>query len=189
MTPMKPLTEREQRTVRLGGIGLAVYLLLFFGFKAAHGLGALRVDYDRQLRTAHNLKSEVRTYETRVARLKRLMERLHLDPGTLTPQTVVSKTTAALQTAAMGGGLQLGPIRESLVRGTEQEMGSIQFDATGQPQAVTKFLAGLNQLGVPIVVESVQLTSEPRGPGMIKMHLNLIILDFEQWKRRNPTHA
>lgn len=186
---MKALNEREQRTVRLGGIGLAVYLLLFFGVKALHGLGALRADYDRQVRVAHTLKAEVHTYETRTARLKRLMERLRLDPGTLSPQTVVSKTTAALQTAAMGGGLQLGPIRESPVRNTEQELGSIQFDATGQPQAITRFLAGLNQLGVPILVESVQLSTDSRGPGMLKMHLNLILLDFETWKRRNPNHA
>ena len=186
---MKQLTEREQKTVRIGGIGLGIYLLLFFGFKGAHGLRAIRADYDKKVRTAYDLRREVQTYETRTARLKRMMDRLRLDPGKLSPQTVVAQTTAALQTAAMSGGLGLGPIRESLARATEQELGSIQFDATGQPQAVARFLAGLNQLGVPIIVESVQLSSDPRGPGVIKMHLNLTLLDFEQWKRRSPTHA
>ena len=186
---MNTLTEREKKTVRLGGIGLAAYLVLFFGFKGAHGLGAIRADYDKQVRTAYELRQEVQTYETRAARLKRMMDRLRLDPGKLSPQTVVAQTTAALQTAAMTGGLALGPIRESLTHATEQDLGTIQFDATGQPQAVTRFLATLNQLGFPIIVESVQLSSDPRGPGVLKMHLNLTLLDFEQWKRRSPTHA
>ncbi|KAB2664314.1 MAG: hypothetical protein DVB31_09980 [Verrucomicrobia bacterium] len=186
---MQTLTPREQRTVRLAAIGIAVYLALFFGFKGFAGLGAMRADHERLVRAANALRSEVQTYQTRALKLQRLMDRTQLDPGRLSTNTVVAQTSAALQLAAQSGGLQLGAVRESVARSTEREMGTIQFEAMGQPAAVLGFMARLDKLGFPVVVESVQLGADSRGPGMLRIHLNLIVLDFEQWKSRQPSHA
>lgn len=183
------MTNREKRTLRRAGIGISAYLAIFLGFKGYLRMEAIRADYDRLARTAQTLRFEVEPYQTRAARLQRLMERLQLDPGRITTNTAVGQTSAAIQRAATAGGLQLGPIRESVGRSSERELGAIQFDATGQSPAVFAFLARINTLGFPIVVESVQLTPEPQGPGMVKLHLTITILDYEQWKLREASHA
>jgi hypothetical protein len=186
---MNSLTPSERRTVRLAAIGIGLYLALFFGFKSFQGFGQVRTEYDRLVRSAHTLRQEVEPYRTRAEKLQRLIDRTQIDPGTLTTNTVVGLTSAALQSAATAGGLQLGPVRESLARTTEREVGSIQFDAMGPAAAVMGFVARLGTLGVPVVVDSVQITGDPRGPGMLKLHLSLIILDFDQWKTREVTRA
>ena len=54
--------------------------------------------------------------------------------------------------------------------------------------AVTTFLSRLDTLGYPMVVDSVQLSPEPR-PGMLKVTLTIIILDFDQWKKEEGPNA
>jgi hypothetical protein len=44
------------------------------------------------------------------------------------------------------------------------------------------FLHRLETLGYPLVLDTVQINSEPTKPGMVKMTLTIIILDFEQFK-------
>jgi hypothetical protein len=186
---MKNLNSSERRTVRIGGIGIAIYLALFFGLKAFSGVGALRADYARLVRSAHSLRQEIEPYQTRAGRLQRMIDRFQFDPGKLSTNTVVGQASAALQLAAAGGGLQLGPVRESLARSTEKELGTIQFDATGPAAAVMGFVARLGTLGVPVVVDSVQINADPRGPGMLKLHLSVIVLDFDQWRPREAAHV
>lgn len=186
---MKNLTPSEQRTVRIGGLGLAIYLLVFFGFKLFGGVGAMKADYARLVRSAHALRHEIEPYHTRVERLQRMIDKFQFDPGNLATNTVVGRASAALQQAATGGGLQLGPVRESLARTTEKELGTIQFDATGPAAAVMGFVARLGTLGVPVVVDSVQINADPRGPGMLKLHLTVIVLDFDQWKPREASRV
>ena len=186
---MPTLTEREKRTVRIAGIGILIYLTLFFGIKLIKGARTMRAAYDQQVQATQTLRSEVQTYEVRAQRLQRLMERLQLEPGKVATNSIIAQTSAALQQAALAGGLQVASIRESVARSSERELGTIQLDATGQPPSVMNFLARLEHLGFPVIVDAVQLSSEPRGPGMLKAHLSLIILDFEQWKPRKAPHA
>lgn len=186
---MTTITEREQRTLRIAGIGILLYLTLFFGAKLIKGASSLRAAYDQQVRAAQTLRSEVQTYEVRALRLQRLMEQLQLEPGKVATNSIIAQTSAALQQAAVAGGLQIGSIRESVARSSERELGTIQLDATGLPLSIMSFLARLEHLGFPVIVDAVQLSSEPRGPGMLKVNFSLIILDFEQWKPRKAPHA
>lgn len=186
---MKSLSSSERRTLRLGSIALAVYLVAFFGVKWVRAANALRDDHLQLSRTAASLKAEVERYEIRAERLGRLMNRLQIDPAALRTNTVVGQTSAALQKAAQAQGLQLGSIRENPSRSTERELGSIQFDATGPTQAVLGFLARLDSLGVPVVIDSIQCSGNPRGPGQLKLQLQVIILDFDQWKPKEPSRA
>ncbi len=186
---MKSLSSSERRTLRLGSIALALYLVAFFGVKWARAANAIRTDHLQLSRTATSLKAEVERYQIRAERLGRLMNRLQIDPSTLRTNTVVGETSAALQKAAQAQGLQVGSIRESPSRSTERELGSIQFDATGPTQAVLAFLARLDSLGVPVVIDSIQCSGNPRGPGQLKIQLQVIILDLDQWKPKEPTRA
>lgn len=186
---MKQLTDSERRTLRLGAIALGIYLVAFFGLRWFRAAETVRREYAGLRNTATTLRAEAERYQIRADRLDRLMNRLQMEPGTIRTNSVVGEASSALQKAAQSQGLQVTSIRESLSRASERELGSIQLDAAGPPPAVLGLLARLNTLGVPVLVESVQFSSNPRGPGQVKFTLTLVVLDFEQWKPREASRA
>ena len=112
-----------------------------------------------------------------------------MDPAQLTNSTLVARATAAIQQSATQGGLQLGPIRESLARGSERELSSIQLEVTGPVPAVMTFAHRLRTLGFPIIIDTLNLASEPRGPGLVKLSLGLILLNYPQWDLKEVPNA
>jgi len=186
---MRTLTQREKRTIRLAGVGIAIYLAAFGGFKVWKFLQKKRVDYQQLVTEAQDLKLEVKRYDDKIAVVKKLMESFHLDPAKLTKATVVAEASAAIQKAATSSGLQLGPVRESPARPSSKELASIQFEATGQVQATMGLLNRLETCGYPLIIDSAQITAEPTRPGQIKLSLTIVILDFDQQKTEGVPHA
>jgi hypothetical protein len=183
---MRALTTREERTIRLAAIGVAVYLVLFLGLKGCSRLEASRSDYHRLVSEAQRLKREFQPYENKVLQAQKLKETLRLDLSKLSKATVVAEASAAIQQAAKSGGIQLGPIRESPARAAARELTSIQLEGVGPVPAVMTFLHRIDTVGFPLVVDAVQISAEPTKPGMIKLSLTIVILDFEQWKTGGP---
>ncbi|MGA2854784.1 MAG: hypothetical protein ABSE90_11735 [Verrucomicrobiota bacterium] len=179
---MRPLTDHEKRTVRFAGIGIAIYLALFGGLQVWKFFEKRRSDYRQLSAEAQLLRQKNQQYQDKVQVVKKLMDDFHLDPAKLKKETVVSDASAAIQKAAKSGGLQLGPVRESPAHGAGMTLATVQLESSGQVPAVLGFLAGLNSIGFPVVVDSVQLTADNSRPGQVKMNLTLIILDFEQQK-------
>jgi hypothetical protein len=186
---MRPLNPHEQRTVRFASIGIAIYLALFAVWQMAKYSGQKRAEYRTLLMEADLLKAQVTKYEGRVQIVSKLMQSFHLDPAKLNRATVVNEASAAIQKAALGGGIQLGPMRESAARPSSKEMVSIQLEGVGPIPAVTAFLCRLETIGFPLVIESVQLSSEANRSGPIKLTLVISIPDFELWKETEASHA
>jgi hypothetical protein len=179
---MRSLTDREKRTVRFAGIGIAIYLALFGGFHVWKYFDNKRSDFRQLVTEAKNLRQQVQPYQDKVLVIKKMMDEFHMDPAKLKKETVVSDASAAIQKAAKSGGLQLGPIRESLARGSGNVLTTVQLESSGPIPAVLTFLASLNSIGFPLVVDSVQFTADNSRPGQVKMNLTIIILDFDQQK-------
>lgn len=179
---MRPLNEREKRTVRMAGIALAAYLVLFFGFQAWRAGERNRTEYAQLKHDASLLKLKLGVYAEKSAAVAQLMEKFRMDPARLSKTTVVADATAAIQTAAQTGGLGLGTIRESRSRASAEELASVQLEGTGPAPAILKFLNNLGTLGFPLVLDSIQLTGDASRPGPVKMNLTILILDYEQWK-------
>lgn len=179
---MRPLTGREKRTVRFAGIGIAIYLALFGGFQVWKFFEKRRSDYRQLAAEAQQLRQKIQQYQDKARVVKKLMDDFHLDPAKLKKGTVVSDASAAIQKAAKSGGLQLGPVRESPAHGAGMTLATVQLETSGQVPAVLAFLAGLNNIGFPVVVDSVQFTADNSRPGQVKMNLTLIILDFDRQK-------
>jgi len=186
---MRTLTPSEKRTIRIAAIGIAAYLALFGTFKIWQFFHHQRVAYLQLVDAAQNLKLELKPYDDKVAVVKKLMENFHLDPAKLSRPTVVADASAAIQKAAMGGGIQVGPIRESAAQSSSKALGTIQFEGAGQVAAAMSLLHNLPNLGYPLVVDAVQITSDPTRPGQVKLSLTIIVLDFEQWKKAEAGHA
>lgn len=179
---MHTLTDREKRTVSMAGAGLAIYLLLFFGVRGGKQLEARRVDYQKLVREAQRLKLELEPYENRALLLEKLKETYRIDPLKLSKAKLVAEASAAIQKAALSGGIQLGPIRESAARPSARELTSMQLESSGPVPALMTFLHRLQTLGYPILLDSMQVSSDPAKPGLIKLSLTIVILDFDQWK-------
>ena len=185
---MRTLTHREKRTIRLGAAGIAIYLLIFGGLQVGKAFGKRQAEYRQLVKQADALKQEVRLYEDRSLAVKRMMESFRMDPAMLSRTSVVAEASAAIQKAAMGGGVQLGPVRESPARPSSKELASMQIEGTGPVPAVMSMLSRLESVGYPLIIDSVQLTPDMR-PGQLKVSLTILILDFEQWKKEGPPHA
>ena len=182
---MRALTDHEKRTIRFAAIGITIYLVLFGGVRGWKFLEKKRADYQLLAKEAIALRQEVQRYEGKLLIVGKLMEGLRIDPAKLSRASVVGTASDAIQKAAATGGLKLGPIRESPARPSTKELASMQLEGSGPVPAVTTFLHRLDTLGYPMVVDSVQLSPEPR-PGMLKVTLTIIILDFDQWKKEGP---
>ena len=176
------MTDREKRTVRFAGIGIAIYLALFGGFQVWKYFERKRADYRQLVVEAQDLRRQIQPYQDKVLVVKKLMDDFHLDPAKLKKETVVSDASAAIQQAAKSGGLQLGPIRESPSHGSGKSLATVQLESSGQVPAVLTFLASLNSIGFPVVVDAVQFTADNNRPGQVKINLTIIILDFDQQK-------
>ena len=178
---MRALTQREKRTVRIGGIGLAIYLILFGGLQVWTFLSNKRSEYRQLLAQARDLRHKVDLYQGKIQHTRKLMENFHMDPAKLTRESVLAQASGAIQRAAMGGGVAVGSMRESPARPSSKELGSIQFEAMGPAPALLKFIEQTHSLGYPLVIDSMQIGSDPARPGPMKLSLTIIVLDFDQW--------
>jgi len=181
---MRPLTDREKLIVRCAIAGIAIYLMLFYGVR---WLGEKRAEYRALDKEAQSLRQQVQPYEDKVLVVQKLMDQFHFDPARQKRETLVSDASAAIQKVAKSGGLQLGPIRETPTHGTGKSLATIQMETSGQVPAVLTFLAGLNTVGYPVVVDSVQFSADNSRPGQVKINLTMLILDFSQQKSSEPT--
>jgi len=190
MSRLQTMTDREKRLVRLAGIGIAIYLALFGGFELWKSFDKRRADYQQLVQEAKDLRQQTLPYQDKVLLVKKLMEDFHMDPAKLKKETVVSEASAAIQQAAKSGGLQIGPIRESPAHGSSLTLATMQLESSGQVPAALAFLASLNSIGFPLVVDSVQFTADNSRPGQVKMNLTIFILDFAQQKGpKEAAHA
>jgi hypothetical protein len=183
---MRALSQREKRTVRLGATALAIYLLVFCGVHVWNALAKRHSDYQQLLAEAQNLRRKVVLYQVKVQHIRKLMEEFRMDPAKLARASVLAQASAAIQSAALGGGVQLGPVRESPARPSSKELGSIQLEAAGPAPALLKFVQQTHSLGYPLIIDSMQIGSEPARPGQVKLNLTIVILDFDQWKQERP---
>jgi hypothetical protein len=173
----------------MAAIGVTVYLFLFFGLSGWQKLETRRSEY-RQLRLdAQRLRRELRPYENRVLLAEKLREKFHLDPKHLSRASLVAEASAAIQKAAGDGGIQVGPIRESSARSSAKELASMQLEGIGPVTAVMTLLHRLETLGYPLILDSVLITPDASKPGMVKINLTIVILDFEQWKTEEMPNA
>jgi len=185
---MRTLTEQEKRTIRIAGIGLAAYIVLFGGYKAWQWMDTRRVEYRKITTEAQNLKQKIQPYENKALLVAKLMEDFRLDPMQLSKTTLVANCSLAIQRAAVNAAVQLGPIRESSAKASAKEMATIQLEASGLVANILSFIQHFQSIGYPVVIEAIQLNPDPSKPGGLKLHLTVVILDFTQWKSE-ATHA
>ena len=186
---MIQISEREKRTIRLGVIGLSVYLALFYGGKAWNYMQSQNQDYQLLVQKAEKLKVELLRYETDVLRLEKLRKSFPLNPTGIDQETLVSETSAAIQQSAQSNGVKLVMMHESPGRTSAALLSSMRLEGQGQMLGVIKFLEGMTRLGFPLVLDSVQLTADPKKPGMLTINLEVMVMDYHQFETEDEKNA
>jgi len=185
---MPELTAREKQMLRFGVIGIAVYLALFGGLKIWRHLETRRAQYAQMTTEANRIRRQIQPYENRVLLAEKLKEIYRINPQKLSRMTVVAEASAAIQKEAKDRKVQFGPIRETPARSAAKELASMQFEGSGPVPGVMEFLQRLPALGYPVIVDAVQFNPESK-PGMVKVSLTIVILDFDQWKTEEAPRA
>lgn len=186
---MAAITERDKRTIGLAAAGISIYLALFFGVRGWKRLESQRNDYQLLLGRVQREEQEARAYENKVLLFQKYRDAWRLEPGKLSPETLVAEASAAIQNVARQDGITLGPVRESPGRGSGRELATIQFDGVGPLTAALGLIHKLQTLGYPIVIDSLQLTPDAGKPGTLKMNATVVILNFEFWKNGEAPNA
>lgn len=182
---MPELTAREKRTLYFGVIGVLIYLVLFGGVKTWRYLETRRAQYEQMITDVNRIRRQIQPYENRVLLAQKLKENFHFDPQKLSRATVVAEASRAIQKEAKDRKIQIGPIRETAGRATGKELASMQIEGSGPVVGVMELLQRLPALGYPVIIDGVQLNPESK-PGMLKVSLTIVILDFDQWKEEAP---
>ena len=181
----RQLTLQEKRTIRIAAVCVCAYLALFHGLAVRNYFMARREAYNRLVQQARDLRDVIQPYEEKISTVTNLM--VGFPHGSGKAQTFLGvwrEASAAIQQAAASGGVAIGPIRETQGRASAREAGSIQFEGSGPIPAVMDLLDHLNHIGFPVIVETVQLGSDPRMPNSIKVNLTIVVLDFDAWKAK-----
>ena len=63
----------------------------------------------------------------------------------------------------------------------------MQFEAVGPVNAIMSLIHKIETLGYPLIIDSLELGVDPRQPGKLKLNVQLVILDFEQWKKERKS--
>jgi hypothetical protein len=45
----------------------------------------------------------------------------------------------------------------------------------------------MQTLGFPVVIDTLQLSADPRNPAALKVSMTILVLDFEAWKKKEGT--
>jgi len=209
------MTARDQRTLKIGAILVAIYLVGFYGVQFFRQGEKSRTEYQQLIKKAQQLQQDKLAQENKVLLFDKLSAAYHFDPRKIAKDTLVADASAAIQTAAQQSGVKLGPLRETPGRNNARELSTILIEGSGQIAAALSLIHKIQTLGYPLVIDSVQITQGgggaggpggPRGgggmppgmppgmggmggpPGQLKMNLTVIILNYEQWKTEAP-HA
>jgi len=178
----RQFTPKEKRTIQMAAVCVVIYLALFYGPVARNYFTTRREAYDKLVQQARDLRDVIQPYQEKIETATNLMDRFRMDPAKLNRSTVMAEASAAIQKAAAAEGVGVGPVRETPGRASAKEAGSIQFEGSGPIGAVMDLLHHLDRVGFPVIIDSVQFSSDPRMPNGIKVSMTIVVLDFDDWK-------
>lgn len=182
------LAPGEKRTVRYGAAVVAAALALLCLVKVLKFFGHQRAVYVQMVTEARQLRAESHLDADDAAVIQKIMTDFQCDPATLSTNSAVAGASAALQNAASSGGVKPGAIHESPGDGAES-LATIQFEGSGDIPSVMALLHRIPLLGYPLVIQSLQLNSDPQRPGHLKLDMTINVLNFESWKEKGAPHA
>ena len=186
---MRSLSDREKRTIRIAGILLGSYLVVFVCLKVIGYLEGHRDAYTEARLEARSLHQKMLHEAAKRKRFTKLKAEWNIDFPKLMEKTVVGDARMAIEQTARTCGVGLGFSKETPGRSRVRELAVFKMQGSGKALNVAKFLHCLKtRLGYPLVVDNIHLKAQAR-PGMVSFTFSAALLNYRTWKSPEKSSA
>jgi hypothetical protein len=183
------MSQKDKRTLLIGGIFIIVYLGFFYGNKLLGLFEGERRAYFDQFEEAQQLGDLFKSYETRVMKIEKLREQYSLNVRTLEATNLIGNAGRAIQDLVKNSGYKMGQIREVASRGGQGIAATLQLEGTGPLKSLMPLLHRFQTTGYPLIVDSFTVRAEKRKPGEVQWSAEVILLDYQKWKKPGGGNA
>ena len=183
------MSEKDKRTLRYGAIAIIVYLSLFYGKSLLGLFEGNRQDYFKKLDEAEQLGALFRSYETKGMKIEKLRGQLGINVHDLSNTNLVGNVGRKIQELVKASGYKMGQIREVAGRGGQGVAATLQIEGTGPLKSLMPLMHRFRHTGYPLIIDSMNIRAEKRKPGQLQWSVDVIILDYSQWKQRGGNRA
>jgi len=187
-TRLKSLSDREKRTIRIAGIALGAYLVLFTAHKVHSALEGERRAYDTLRQEADTLRIRLLKETRKRARLQGLRDHWKLGVDRLALDTVVGDARVAIEKAARACRVGLGFAREAPGRARAHVLAVFQLSGSGKTDAVAKFFDQISRTGYPVLLDTIHLKAM-KAPEMVTFSFSVSLVDYVNWTAPEGSRA
>ena len=83
----------------------------------------------------------------------------------------------------------MGQIREVPGRGGQGVAATLQLEGKGPLKSLMPLLHRFQTTGYPLIVDSLTISSDKRKPGEVQWSAEVILLDYQKWKKQGGGNA
>ena len=183
------MSQKDKRTLLIGGAFIVIYLSLFYGNKLLGLFEGERRAYFEKFEEAQQLGDLFKSYETRVMKIEKLRDQYNLNVKTLESTNLVGNAGRAIQDLVKNSQYKMGQIREVAGRGGQGVAATLQIEGTGPLKSLMPLLHRFQTTGYPLIVDSLTIRSDKRKPGEVQWSAEVMLLNYQQWKKQGGPNA
>ncbi len=183
------MSEKDKRTLIGGAVIIVVYLSLFYGSSLLGLIEGDRQAYFKKLDEAQQMGELFRSYETKVMKIEKLRDRFQLEVHEINHSNLVGNVGRSIQDLVKKSGYKMGQIREVPGSGGKGVAATLQMEGEGPMKSLMPLLHRFQSTGYPLLIDSFNIRSDKRKPGQLQWSADVIILDYQLWKKEGGRRA
>lgn len=177
---MRPLNDREKRLIRIMGIAVGIYLVLFYGRGLVASFEETRERYELTSLQAQTVNTKILREVKKHKQLAKLRERYPVAFDALAEPTVVGDARVALEKLARACGCSLRITKELAARSRTNEHCVFQVSGGGKASSVAKLMHNLAHSSYPYSLENVEIKASKKAE-MLTYSFTLALLRYDTW--------
>lgn len=183
------MSDKDKRTLLGGAVIVVVYLSLFYGSSLLSVFEGDRQAYFKKIDEAKQLSELFQSYETKVMKVEKYRDQFQLEVHEINSTNLVGNVGRVIQDLVKKSGYKMGQIREVPGNGGKGVAATLQMEGTGPMKSLMPLLHRFKSTGYPLLIDSFNIRSDKRKPGQLQWSADVIILDYNRWKKEGGSRA
>ncbi|MDC0325318.1 hypothetical protein OAM01_01010 [bacterium] len=183
------MSQKDKRTLIGGAVIVVVYLSFFYGRSLLGLVEGDRQAYFDKLDEAQQLGALFRSYETKIMKVEKYRNQFQLDVHKINTTNLVGNVGRTIQDLVKKSGYKMGQIREVPGSGGKGVAATLQMEGTGPMKSFMPLLYRFRTTGYPLIIDSLNIRSDKKKPGQLEWSVDVIILDYNRWKKEGGNRA